>query len=79
MYWSGKKTFSYNHELDKWDLDEPELNLGRSDHAVGIVTDGATQDQFVIVTGGSGGVSKSYNLNSTEVLLAGNWSLGESL
>ena len=35
------------------------MNLGRSNHAVGIVTDEATQDQFVIVTGGYGGISNS--------------------
>ena len=79
MYWSGKKTFSYDHKLDKWDLDEPELNLGRSDHAVGIVTDEVTMEKYIIITGGAYSyIDDIIILKSTEVLLANSWSKGKN-
>ena len=56
------------------------MNQGRAHHAVGVVTDEATQEQLIIVTGGTLIMNHEYvNLNSTEILLAGNWSLGKSL
>ena len=54
------------------------MNQGRAHHAVGVATDEATQEQLIIVTGGTT-VLEYVNLNSTEILLAGNWSLGKSL
>ncbi len=52
----------------------PALNQERQNHAVGIVTDEATQEKLVTVTGGWDGYDV---LKSTEVLLAGTWSIGE--
>ena len=54
------------------------MNQGRAHHAVGVATDEATQEQLIIVTGGTL-ILEYVNLNSTEILLAGNWSLGKSL
>ena len=68
------KTFYYNHNYGNWS-DGPKLNQGRKDHAVGIVTDEATQEKLVTVTGGWDGPPNT--LKSTEVLLAGTWSIGE--
>ena len=70
---SSEKTFYFNHTNKKWS-EGPELNHDRFNHAVGIVTDEATQEKLVIVTGGWNGYIV---LKSTEVLLAGTWSIGE--
>ena len=74
--WTGfvsNQTFVYNHEYDTWSSG-PSLNEARFDHAVGIVTDEATQEKFVVVTGG-------YNyfniLNSTEILIKQTFSIGK--
>ena len=70
-YYSAK-TFYYNHNYGNWS-DGPKLNQGRENHAVGIVTDEATHEKLVIVTGGYNG----FNLKSTEILISDAWSLGE--
>ena len=49
------------------------MNEARYDHAVGIVTDEATQEKFVVVTGGT----NLYTLNSTEILINGTFSIGK--
>ena len=67
------QTYEYNHVKGEWS-NGPALNQARQSHAVGIVTDEATQEKLVIVTGGWDG---SNALKSTEVLLAGTWSIGE--
>ena len=66
------QTYYYNHVKGEWS-NGPALNQARQSHAVGIVTDEATQEKLVIVTGGAYGSA----LKSTEVLLAGTWSIGE--
>ena len=85
MEWSGPKTFYYDHINKVWPHG-PILNKQRRNHAVGIVTDEATHQKLVVVTGGDGVYSQSDFgsnrglidlLNSTEVLLAGNWTLGK--
>ena len=48
---SSEKTFYFNHTNEKWS-EGPELNHDRFNHAVGIVTDKATHEQIVIVSGG---------------------------
>ena len=48
---SSEKTFYFNHTNKKWS-EGPELNHDRFNHAVGIVTDEATHEQIVIVSGG---------------------------
>ena len=67
------QTYVYNHFKGEWS-NGPALNQERHKHAVGIVTDEATQEKLVTVTGGWDG---SNALKSTEVLLAGTWSIGE--
>ena len=76
------KTFNYHHNQGNW-FDGPELNQGRQEHAVGIVTDEVTQEKLVIVTAGcyyhsnSAGYGQWHNLKSTEILISDVWSLGE--
>ena len=67
------QTYEYNHVKGEWS-NGPALNQERELHAVGIVTDEATQEKLVTVTGGWNGY---ITLKSTEVLLAGTWSIGE--
>ena len=76
MAWSGPKTFYYDHINKVWPHG-PILNKQRQNHAVGIVTDEATHQKLVVVTGGDGVYNQINLLNSTEVLLAGNWTLGK--
>ena len=47
----SEKTFYFNHTNKKWS-EGPELNHDRYNHAVGIVTDEATHEHIVIVSGG---------------------------
>ena len=73
--WTGfysNQTFVYNHDNNTWSSG-PSLNEARYDHAVGIVTDEATQEKFVVVTGGT----NLYTLNSTEILINGTFSIGK--
>ena len=67
------QTHVYNHVKGEWS-NGPALNHARYRHAVGIVTDEATQEKLVTVTGGWNDL---ISLKSTEVLLAGTWSIGE--
>ena len=48
-----KKVFIFYHKRNEW-LEGPNLILGRFNHAVGVVTDEATWETFIIVTGGQG-------------------------
>ena len=71
------KTMYYNHNHGNWS-DGPKLIKERYDHAAGIVTDEATLDVFVVVTGGTDGSDFNSNiLNSTEILIGGVWSIGK--
>ena len=67
------QTFEYNHVKGEWS-NGPALNQKREAHAVGIVTDEATRQKLVTVTGGYNGLDA---LKATEVLLAGAWSIGD--
>ena len=64
-------TFFYVHNEGEW-INGPSLMQGRYDHAVGIVTDKVTNENFVAVTGGYGG---EY-WDSTEILQGGKWVQG---
>merc|ERR1712150_338772 len=61
----------------KWS-DGPNLNIGRRALAAGIVTDDVTNEELVIVSGGTAG-SHSHQLKSTEILMDNKWSLGPEL
>ena len=69
---SGKTKY-YNHNSGDWS-DGPNLIKGRYNHGAGIVTDEATLDMIVVVTGGKHG---SNILKSTETLIGGVWSIGK--
>ena len=67
------QTFVYNQNHAFWSWG-PVLNQARFNHAVGIVTDEATQEKFVFVAGG-----KNLNiLNSTEILINQTFSFGKA-
>ena len=69
-----KQTFVYNQNLAVWSWG-PALNQARFNHAVGIVTDEATQEKFVFVAGGNIYMSI---LNSTEILINQTFSFGKT-
>ena len=71
------QTFYYDHLNGHW-IDGPTLNQVRINHAAGIITDGATHERLVIVTGGVDGLGAYYYnaFKSTEILQDGDWSLG---
>ena len=70
------QTFYYDHSNEQW-VDGPTLNQARYEHAAGIITDGATHERLVIVTGGDHDIDNVYMLfKSTEILQDGDWSLG---
>ena len=66
------QTFYYDHSNEQW-VYGPILNQARHYHAAGTITDEATMDRFVVISGGYDG---SYSLKSTEILQDGDWSLG---
>ena len=71
-------TFYFNHGNQQW-IDGPRLIQARWRHAVGIVNDQVTMTNLVIVTGGSqysNGFSP-YNIDSTEIMVDSQWSLGK--
>ena len=69
-----KQTFVYNHNHSVWSWG-PALNQARFYHAVGLVTDEATQEKFVFIAGGNIYMSI---LNSTEVLINQTFSFGKT-
>ena len=70
-YYSAS-TFFYDRIEEEW-INGPGLMQARGYHAVGIVTDEATDEHFVAVTGGTG----SGDLDSTEILQDREWVQGK--
>ena len=71
------KTFYHNHSnYGNWS-DGPELIQARKYSSSGIVIDEATEEKLVVVTGGVG--NDAIYLNSTEILIGNQWSLGEEI
>ena len=68
------QTFVYNQNHASWSWG-PALNQARFNHAVGIVTDKATQEKFVFVAGGNHYLDI---LNSTEILINETFSFGKT-
>ena len=66
-------TYYYDHYNQVW-FDGPGLKIARYLHGAGIVTDLITKERLVVVTGGSS--DGDYYLQSTEVLIDGEWVLG---
>ena len=53
------------------------MNTAREFHAVGIVTDEATLEVFVVVTGGKDKTSHDPDpIKSTEILIGDAWTIG---
>ena len=69
------QTYIYNKNDNDW-LFGPLMIQAREDHAAGILTDEATLEEFVIVTGGS---LNGKELKSTEILKQDTWSSGKNL
>ena len=68
-------TWYYNHVIQKFQ-EGPSLMDSRSGHASGTVVDQETSENIVVVTGGAtGGISY---LDSTELLLDGEWQQGKN-
>ena len=81
--WEYSKTFYHNHNHGNWS-DGPELLQARAKFAAGIVNDLDTQEKLVVVTGGisndgiySNSEENRIYLNSTEILIGKEWSLGK--
>ena len=70
------QTYIYNKIDNEWLLG-PSMIQAREDHAAGILTDEATMEKFVLVTGGMD--SYGNELKSTEILKQDKWSLGNNL
>ena len=69
---SSNKTNYYNHDNRSWS-EGPELIVPRLKFAAGLVTDEATHEISVVVTGGKYG---NYIYESTEILIGDVWSIG---
>ena len=69
----SNQTFVFNHDHYVWSWG-PSLIQARFNHAVGIVTDEASQEKFVFVAGGI----NSNILNSTEILINQTFSYGKA-
>ena len=69
---STSSTFYYDHNKGNW-FKGPSLMHPRHSHAAGIVTDEVTNENFVVVTGGS---SSAKEMDSTEILQDRKWLQG---
>ena len=68
--YTSASTFYHDHIGGQW-INGPSLMQARSSHAAVVVTDEVTNENFVVVTGGEGG------LDSTEILQDLNWVEGK--
>ena len=68
-------TWYYNHVTQEFQLG-PSLMEGRQRHGSGTVFDQKTKEKIVVVAGGWDGVN---DLDSTELLIDGEWQQGENL
>ena len=69
------QTYIYNKNNNEWLLG-PSMIQAREDHAAGSLTDEATMEKFVLVTGGMD--SYGNELKSTEILKQDKWSSGNN-
>ena len=73
------KTWYFNHASQEFQLG-PNLLEGRTSHSSGNIMDQETKEKIVIVVGGlNGGISQgtSTYMDSTEILLNGEWMAGK--
>ena len=77
-YSNTAKTYYFDHNLGNWS-NGPELILPRFGHAAGIITDEATYEKLVVVTGGLYYYFGDYpnSIKTTEVLIGDTWLLGK--
>ena len=70
-------TYYFSHETGQW-MVGPKLIQARLDHTAGLVTDKVTNETFVIVVGGQSRIqTTNFEVNTTEILMDGNWVSGE--
>ena len=70
-------TFYYDRSEGEW-ITGPILIQGRNRHAAGIVTDEVTDEDIIVVTGGSYSPDSWFDLDSTEILQDGEWVQGKT-
>ena len=70
-------TFYYDRIESEW-ITGPILIQGRNRHAAGIVTDEVTDEDIIVVTGGSYSPDSWFDLDSTEILQDGEWVQGKT-
>ena len=71
-------TFYYDRNEGEW-ITGPILIQGRNRHAAGIVTDEVTDEDIIVVTGGSYSPDSWFDLDSTEILQDGEWVQGKTI
>ena len=80
-YWdyASPLTWYYNHVTQKFQ-EGPSLLEGRYNHASGTVVDQETSEKIVVVIGGDpGGQGDDENIDSTELLINGEWQQGKNM
>ena len=71
-------TWYFNHVTQQFQLG-PSLNIGRSSHASGTIIDQETKEEIVAVFGGYNGSGSNFGaIDSTELLLDGEWQEGKN-
>ena len=71
-------TWYFNHVTQKFQSG-PSLTIGRHSHASGTIIDQETKEEIVAVFGGyNGGGNNSGTIDSTELLLDGEWQEGKN-
>ena len=71
-------TYYFSHETEKW-TEGPHLNEPRMSHTAGLITDKVTKETFLIVVGGRKTHQYDSELNTTEMLMNGEWVSGGNL
>ena len=69
------KTWYYNHDTETF-TSGPDLLEGRREHGSAINVDKVTKAKIAVITGGTNGLTSSHNMDSTEMLINGQWQTG---
>ena len=76
-YVFSASTLYYERNEGEW-ITGPSLIQERDRHAAGIVTDEVTDEDIIVVTGGSYSPNGWFDLDSTEILQDGEWVQGKT-
>ena len=68
-------TYYFIHENQTW-IKGPNLTQGRMAHAAQVVIDSETKEELVIVTGGLETENGENYIDTSEILVAGEWVAG---